>query len=248
VGSGRRDTLVLLHGFLGGSGYWSPQRAAFGQRFLVVAPDLPGFSAAGDLEAPDSLRQFAHWVLRDLHARGIERFHLVGHSMGGMIAQEIAVAAPRRVRRLVLYGTACRGKVPGRFETIAQTRDRLRRLGVDSVRRTIAAKWFVDGERHPHFQTCTRAGAGVTERAALRALRALSRWDFRRSLGRIRSRCLVLCGDQDRSCNVSESLRIWKGVEGSRLCVVPGCSHNVHLERTELFNRIVMEFLVAQPG
>jgi 2-hydroxy-6-oxonona-2,4-dienedioate hydrolase len=119
VGSG--SSLILQHGFLGGSGYWEPQFAAFGRHFDVIAPDLPGFAGSGDIEAPDTLAGFAAALTGLLDKLRIERTMLLGHSMGSMIALQIALDHPERIDRLVLYGSASTGDLPGRFEPFEES-------------------------------------------------------------------------------------------------------------------------------
>ena len=118
------ETLVFVHGFLGGSKVWEDQIALFSDRFNVITPELPGFGEAFGQSAPDRIGEFADYVLNYLDELGVENFKLVGHSMGGMIVQEMAARAPERIDRLVLYGTGPVGLLPGRFETIDESKRR----------------------------------------------------------------------------------------------------------------------------
>ena len=125
-------SLVFVHGYLGGSKQWAEQVATFSPFFDVITPDLPGYGCNRALPAPDTIGDFADYVLEQVRDRGVERFDLVGHSMGGMIVQEMVARAPERVARLVLYGTGPVGLLPGRFETIAESK---RRVVADGGRR-----------------------------------------------------------------------------------------------------------------
>ena len=99
---GSGPPLVLQHGFLGGAGDWLPLFATFGRHFDVIAPDFPGFAGSGAIEAPDSVAGFADALLGLLDELGIERTTLLGHSMGSMVALQIALDHPDRLERLVL--------------------------------------------------------------------------------------------------------------------------------------------------
>ena len=110
--------LVMVHGFLGGSDQWHLQGSLFKKR-QVVCVDLPGFGKNAGMPAIDRIEGFSEWVLAELASQGIGRFDLLGHSMGGMIVQEMVRMAPNSVRRLVLYGTGAVGELPGRFEPIS---------------------------------------------------------------------------------------------------------------------------------
>ena len=242
---GSGPPLVLQHGFHGGAGDWLPLFATFGRYFDVIAPDFPGFAGSGEIEAPDSLAGFAGALLGLLDELGIERTALLGHSMGSMVALQIALDHPNRLERLVLYGSTCTGNLPKRFEPFEATIARLERHGVDACADFIVPTWFVAGEAAPYFAMCRDAGRGLSTEAAIRALRAMAEWDVSERLGEVSVPALVICGDRDRSTAPDQSYRLWEGIAGSRLCIVPGCAHNVHLERPELFSDIVLDFLTG---
>ena len=97
--------LVLVHGYLGGSQQWASELIGLSRSFDVIALNLAGYGAAHALSAPTEISDHATAVLDTLDKLGIERFHLLGHSMGGMVVQQLVHQAPHRVDRLVLYGT-----------------------------------------------------------------------------------------------------------------------------------------------
>ena len=133
--------LVLVHGFMGGGVQWQSQRRAWGDAREIITPDLPGFGANNAAVAPDTIAGFAEYVLAELDSQGVEQFDLLGHSMGGMIVQEMVALAPERVQRLVLYGTAAAGDLPGRFESFATSRQRAEEEGVDAFADRVSATW-----------------------------------------------------------------------------------------------------------
>ena len=103
VGTG--DTIVLLHGLAGDHRAWTPQIEPLKQKYRVVALDNPGSGKSSRVTAPTTLAEIGTAMLDFLSERGVSRFHLVGRSMGGGIAQEMALAAPDRVKSLVLAGS-----------------------------------------------------------------------------------------------------------------------------------------------
>ena len=243
---GKGTPLIMQHGFLGGSGYWVPQFPAFGKCFDIVAPDLPGFAGSAGEPPQDSIEGMADSIVTLIDSLRIERFHLVGHSMGGMVAQQIALDHPDRINKLVLYGTASLGDLPKRFETLAATRQRVRREGIEACLQRIVPTWFVEGMDAPFYDLCYRAGSGVTAAAADNALGALATWNVSAQLKDIKVPTLVICGDRDRSISLDQAVALSDGISTSRLCIVPGCAHNVHLERPEFFAQAVRDFLLEQ--
>lgn len=246
--AGSRPPLVLLHGYLGSAEMWRDQVDRFADAFDVVTPDLAGFGARAAETSPDTIEGHAADVLASLDAKGIRRFALVGHSMGGMIAQSIAASAPDRVTHLVLYGTGPRGVLPDRFEPIAASRQRLRTDGVAATARRIAETWFREGAGAEAYPICERISARVGLQAALAGLDAMERWDGRGDLALITSPTLVLWGDRDRSYGWSQPEALWRGVPGASLAVIPGCAHNVHQEKPRIFEMILEDFLTSAPA
>ncbi len=242
---GRGFPLVLVHGYLGGAAMWREQIDFFKSHFDVIAPDLAGFGASAAFEAPDTIDGCARQVLALLDDLDVERFHLLGHSMGGMIVQQMTAIASPRIARLVCYGTGPVGVLPDRFETIEQSRTRLGHDGLETTARRIAATWFVDGENAEGYPACVDVGRKATLQAALASLSAWEAWDGRPALPSIENETLVVWGDRDRSYGWSQPEALWRGIANSSLAVVPGCAHNVHMEKTHLFNTIVEDFLPA---
>jgi 2-hydroxy-6-oxonona-2,4-dienedioate hydrolase len=237
------EALVFVHGYLGGSAQWADQVEAFGSSFRVITPDLPGFGLNRDREAPDEIGAFADYALEQVRDAGVDRFHLVGHSMGGMIVQEMVARAPERVDRLVLYGTGPVGLLPGRFETIDESKRRVVADGVKACGRRISATWFVDYEQAPNYPVCADLAELASEQAALAGLSAMEKWSGESALAGISSPTLVLWGDCDRTYMWSQQQRLWEGISGARLGVIPGCAHAVHLEKPGLFNAMLADFL-----
>lgn len=238
--------LVFVHGYLGGSPQWTDQTDVFSEHFHVITPDLPGFGLNHQLDAPAAIREFAYYLLDALERQGIDCFHLVGHSMGGMIVQEMVTIAPERVDKLVLYGTGPVGMLPGRFETLGESRRKMTEEGVDVTGPRIAATWFLGGEATEGYQVCAGLAVKASLQAALAGLTAMEAWSGVSALEKISSPTLVLWGDGDRAYNWSQPEQLWREIVNSNLAVIPGCSHAVHLEKPHLFNAMLKDFLL--PG
>lgn len=234
--------LVFVHGLMGGSQQWTGQCAALGG-YDCVTLDLPGFGENAAMTALASISEFAQWALEELSAQGIERFDLLGHSMGGMVAQEMIAQAPERVDRLVLYGTGATGVLPGRFETIATSKDRARADGASATARRIAATWFLHTDQAPAYEDCAQIAQHSGIEAILSGLDAMNGWSGTAHLPHITSKTLVIWGDHDRTYPWNQTEELWKTIEGACLAVLPGCAHASHLEKPDLFNAILENFL-----
>lgn len=241
--AGKGMPLVLVHGYLGGSEQWKHEIAHFSANFDVIAPGLPGFGEAPDLPACDRIGGMADAVLELLDQLGIGQFILLGHSMGGMIAQEMAAKAGDRVSRLILYGTGPVGLLPDRFEPIDVSRQRLLADGVEATARRIGATWFRQGEAAEGFGLVARIGALTSRAAALAGLDAMANWDGRGALTDLKMPALVLWGERDRSYSWPQVEMLWKTLPNTELAVIPGAAHAAHLEKPKLFHAILDDFL-----
>lgn len=237
--------VVLVHGYLGGSRQWAAEIEHLRHHFDVIAVDLAGYGQARDRTAPTELAVHAASVLHTLTSLGIHRFHLLGHSMGGMVVQDMVHQAPARVDKLVLYATGPQGSIPGRFETMARSRERLAQDGVEATARRISATWLRDREASPAFETLAALACQASEQAARAGLDAMEAWDGRGWLGEVRQPTLVVWGDLDRSYGWSHIEALWRGIAHTSLAVVPNCAHAMHLERPALFHAILTDFLTA---
>jgi pimeloyl-ACP methyl ester carboxylesterase len=241
--AGEGPTLVLVHGYLGGAEQWRRELDHFSDRFDVIAPNLPGFGAAADRWGCDSVAGMAQAVFGLLDDLAVDDFILLGHSMGGMVAQEMARMRPLAVTQLVLYGTGPLGLMPDRFEPIATSRERLLADGVETTIARIGATWFKRGAEARGYPLVTEIGARAGRQAAEAALGAMAAWDGRAALGSLTMPTLVVWGDADRSYRWPQVETLWTNLPDVRLSVIPGAAHAAHLEKPALFHSLIEDFL-----
>jgi pimeloyl-ACP methyl ester carboxylesterase len=241
--AGQGMPLVLVHGYLGGPEQWAQQFARFSGQFDVIAPCLPGFGAEPDLPVCDRIGAMADVILALLDQLEIRQFLLLGHSMGGMIAQEMAARAGDRIKGLILYGTGPVGRLPDRFEPIEVSKQRLQDEGVAATARRIGATWFREGEAAPAFALVAEIGSRARREAAMAGLDAMAHWDGQAALTRLSMPSLIVWGERDRSYGWSQIELLWKTLPTTQLAVIPGAAHAAHLEKSALFHAILDDFL-----
>jgi 2-hydroxy-6-oxonona-2,4-dienedioate hydrolase len=237
--------LALVHGYLGGAAQWDAQLDALSQQFDVIALELAGYGGSGERDGQDSIAGFAQQILTDLTEKSVPRFHLLGHSMVGMIVQQMAAIAPERIMRLTLYGTGPLGVMPDRFETIDTSRARLRADGVPRHSAAHRRHLVRPREQGGRLSLCAQLGETVSEQTALGGLSAMETWDGRAALPDITQKTLVIWGDCDKSYGWAQPEALWRGIKNSSLCVLPGYAHALHLEAPVIFNQIIERFLTA---
>jgi len=178
-----------------------------------------------------------------LNHLNIDTFYLLGHSMGGMIVQEMAALRPSLVEKLICFGTGSIGVLPNRFETIDESRQKIKTIGIKETRENIAKTWFVDYLKGEGYQLCLEEGAKASTQAALASLDAWDCWDGREQLSQIVSPTLILWSNQDRSYDINQQNILIKGIRNSRLEVIENCAHNSHMEKPKLVNNAIKNFL-----
>ena len=240
---GKGFPLVLVHGFLGSSKMWEPQINFFKDHFRVITPDLPGFGKSNKAKSYNDIKSISNLLLECLKEKKIDQFYLLGHSMGGMVVQEMTKEAKEKISKLICYSTGPVGEMPGRFETVDQSRENLKKKGLNVSAKDIAKTWFVKGEDAEYFNICVEAGKQTSIVAADNALVAFKNWSGVDNLKNIKSETLILWGDQDKSYDIKQIEILKKNISNSVLKIFKGCAHNVHLEKVDEFNNKVKEFL-----
>ena len=244
------ETVVLVNGLADDLTTWDYQvPALLDAGYRVLRFDNRGIGATSKPAGPYSGAQLAADAKGLVDALGISGFHLLGVSMGGMIAQEYALAYPDDLRSLTL---ACTYAAPGPFcgRMFAMWADMAPVLGVPFVMRDVTLWAFTLDffQQRPadlaEFETAMRY-MDMPTHAYLAQLAVIQRHDTVASLSRISVPTLVLAGEQDILIPVELSRALHRGIPGAQWRTTAG-GHACLWESPDSFNAIVVEFLRAQ--
>ena len=241
--SGEGFPFVLVHGYLGSSEMWTFQKEFFSKDYRVIIPALPGFGESHNIKSLDSINKMAKEIINVLDQKKIDKFNLIGHSMGGMIVQEITKLIGDRVNKLICFATGSIGDIPGRFETMDETREKLKKEGTQLSFSRVPLNWFVKGDKDKNYFLCENAVKNVSLETADNALLAMKNWRGKENLKNIKNETLIIWGDKDTSYNFDQVNTLKKNIKNSRLEIFKDCAHNVHLEQPDQFNNLVKEFI-----
>jgi pimeloyl-ACP methyl ester carboxylesterase len=239
--------VVFIHGIGGSARIWEPQVASFaGAGFRPVALDLPGYGAREPVDRMD-FAMLAGDVETQIARLGLDRPVLVGHSMGGMVAQTALRRRPDEYRASVLSGTSpAFGDPTGEFQKKFVTD----RLGPLDAGRTMAelAPAMVDAISGPKPDPVGRrlaidTIAATSERSYRAAVHCLVGFDERANLPRIAVPVLCLAGEHDRLAPAAMMERMAGRIPGARYVCLAGVGHLPNVEAPHAFDAAIFAFL-----
>jgi pimeloyl-ACP methyl ester carboxylesterase len=237
---GAGEPLIYLHGASGAA--WLPFLDSLARHFDVIAPEHPGFGESDSPDWLDDIHDLAYFYLDLLAELKLRGAHLVGNSLGGWIAAEIAVRSTARLASVTLAGSAGlfvpgveqmdtfllsdEARLQGFFYDPKRAKDTIARVlgsGADDValknRATVAKLCWQPRSHDPH----------------------LGKW-----LHRIDVPTLLVWGDRDRAFPKEHGLAFAKAIPGAKLVIVPHCGHLPQIEQPEAFVAALQSFIGAR--
>lgn len=242
---GRGEPLVIVHGWAAGRVLWKRHQRAWRARRRVITYDLRGHGDAGKSEkVPYTIPQFADDLLALLDAFGLERASLLGHSMGGMICQEFALAHPERVERLILSGTSL-GQGNAQSPQAQDMLDMLRNGGFRDFIEFGADLWFHGTVPKETIDLGIVAAKRCPEYVARAAMQGLLEWTARDRIAALRAPTLVLAGAEDATQPEDHTRELAEALPNATLVLLPDVGHDCYLEAPEAYAAAVEAFLTA---
>ena len=238
--AGSGEPLVYLHSFLG-ENRWLPFFDILSRNFTVYVPAHPGFAGSEGLERIDTFHDMVFHYADLLDEMGLEKPHIVGLSLGGWIAAEVAVHYAHRVGKLVLID-AMGLNVAGHFipDIFAANPSETRALCFTNPDSELANSFVSDApspEMLDSMLTARQASARVAWNPYLHDPKLQER------LYRVSTPTLILWGEADRFIPLEHGRLYEQNIKGARLSIVKGCGHLPPLERPDETARHVIEFL-----
>lgn len=251
VDEGSGPVVVLIHGLAGDYSAWTAQIETLRSRFRVIAFDNRGAGESTQIDEPVSTADLAADTLGLMDVLGIRSAHIVGRSMGGAVAQHMALMAPERVRSLALCASFARLDPLGR-RVLSNMREALEWRGSwadharHSVQNFVSASFFnTYPERVAAIERLiggeTRLPACYSEQNA-----ACQAHDTVSQLHRITQPALVMAGDADPICSLAATAWLADGLPNVRTEIFEQASHFFLIEQPERFQRLLQEWLAAQ--
>ncbi|HUB07136.1 MAG TPA: alpha/beta hydrolase [Myxococcales bacterium] len=242
--AGHGPAVLFFHPFPLDRHAWDAQVAALVPEHRVLAVDFPGFGESGPPPAGLTLASVAANVSRLARGLGLERLSVVGLSMGGYLALELAAQDTPLVERLVLADTRAGADSAEGAAGRERFAKRAEKEGIGWIADDMLPKLL---RRRPDIQVSRRVAAAIalaTPAGVAGAQRAMAaRADHRGTLETLRMPALVITGTEDALISPEESVHMAELLPQGRLHAIPGAGHLSELEEPEAFNRALVSFL-----
>lgn len=249
------DPLVLIHGYTGDITDWRHQLPAFSQSFRVLIVDNRGH---GQSEAPEdrssyTVDQMAADAEALIDEMGFGRYHLLGHSMGGAIAQEMALRAGDRLLSLTLHSTTDDFSPASTNPVLKMWRDLRHKVAEEQGMKAVSelVNPFPPPPHMPKERLEETKGrmSRMSADAFIGAWEGLSSWQGARDrVDEINVATLVIYGDMDTGFLVEGSKRLAKSIPGAQESMIPETAHSPQWERPPLYNAVLGAFLNRVSG
>ncbi|HUJ76747.1 MAG TPA: alpha/beta fold hydrolase, partial [bacterium] len=245
---GQGEPVVLIHGFTASKEAWFFNMDALGASFRVLAVDLPGYGQSSKVVEDHCLAFYAGWIQRLLAQQKLGAAHVVGNSMGGAVAMELALQAPQLVRKVALvdplgFGTEV---APGILERLANssTRDEVQALMAVAVHDP-AVVLPAAVERSYAYRQQPGVPALLKRVAAQFSDGTRNLVDYSGRLKDLKMPVLVVWGKDDRLLPVANAANV-KALPNGSLKLFDQCGHLPQLEKAAEFNALLTEFLLER--
>lgn len=237
--------VMLSHSLGSNLNMWDSQLEALEPRFRVLRYDTRGHGASDAPESAYTLDQLVDDAKALLDALKIDKAHFVGLSMGGMIGQGFGITHADRLLSLTLCSTSA--FIPEAAQPIVQERiDTARKQGLQALVDGTLARWFTSEylkKNPPEVARIRRLFLETPLAGYVGCSEAIRRLNYLKQLFQIKLPTLIIVGEDDPGTPVSASEAIHEGIAGSKLVIIPKMLHLTNVEKPELFNAHLLEFL-----
>jgi pimeloyl-ACP methyl ester carboxylesterase len=244
---------LFISGLGAGTWAWEPQVPFFSRHYQMISFDNRGAGRSSTPPGPYSIEQMALDSIRLMHSLDMEKTFVVGLSMGGMIAQELALILPHRISGLVLAATHPGGamRIPGSPEVYERLMDNnglsQEEIGEKNIPVLFSPKTV---SRRPEIIQAYRERQkdipDQPEHAFAAQQEAVQGFDCSKRLSKIKAPTLVLAGEDDRLIPAENARHMAEHIPDSQVFILPDAGHLIHMEQTEEFNKAVHEFFQAK--
>ena len=245
---GSGDPLVCIHGVGSYLEAWSGVVERLKDRFTILTFDLRGHGHSSRIKGRYEIDDFVNEALALADKAGFSTFNLAGFSLGGLIAQRLALTHLIRLRKLVLLSTVA-GRTPEERSRVLERLAALR-IGTPADHHNVSlSRWLTEDFQERNFEIIAwlrKRDAENDPECYASAYRVLAETDFGGFLDQIRCPTLIATGADDLGSNPRMARYMHDRISGSDLRILPGLRHSILIEAPETIAALLREFLIGE--
>lgn len=240
---GHGNAIVFLHGVGSDITVWERQLDYFSRRWRAVAVEYPGYGQSGKPEKGLSLKEIAHFIFGAMGGLEIPQTHIVGLSMGGVMALEMVRQQPSRLKSLALADTFARH--PNGMTILEGLHKDVSTMTMHEFAKGRVNLILAPDASEALKQEVVETMARIDKRTYYWSTTAVWTADYRDDLPHIHIPTLVAVGEHDQLTPIALSEELNRGIPGSRFQVIPRAGHLSNLDNPDFFNQMVEEFILS---
>ncbi len=240
--AGEGEPLVVIHGGGGDARTWWDNITELSKKYTVYAPDLPGYGGSQPLDGTYFIPELSEFVEKFAGKMGLEKFHLVGHSLGGGVALNYALRSPHRIKKLVLVSSLCLGREIAFWVRLLSAPALLGSIGALSVAVLKGMKWLAMRMLNPALIIMPLSPAAVTVGGSITNFRQQS-LVLENRLSEVKMPTLLVWGAKDPIVPVRHAYAAARVIPDCHIKVFESRGHNVHRDELRQFSDTLNGFL-----
>lgn len=245
---GEGPFVTLVHGVGASLGSWDDIVPALAERFTVVRLDLRGHGRSDRIAGECTLEDLAADVRHVWDTLGIEKTYLAGFSLGGLIAQWLALSHPERIDKLAII-SAVAGRTPEEREKVAERLALLKSAGISGISAAAEERWFTPAFRADHPERVRQVMAELLAndpQSYAAAYTVFATSDLADRLTEIRHPTLIITGENDVGSNTRMARMMHERIARSSLFILPGLRHNLLVEAPDRVRELLLGHFRAE--
>jgi pimeloyl-ACP methyl ester carboxylesterase len=239
--AGKGEPLVVIHGGGGDARTWRDNIVELSEKYTVYAPDLPGYGGSQPLDGNYYIPELSNFIGSFASNLGLEKFYLVGHSLGGGVALDYALKSPQKIKKLVLVSSLCLGREIAFWVRLLSMRALLRSFGALTIAVLKSVKWLAEHLNPAEF-IMPLSPASMTVGGNITTLRQQS-IVLEDRLAEVAVPTLLVWGAKDPIVPVRHAYQAAKFIPDCQVKVFENRGHNVHRDALAEFSSTLTGFL-----
>ena len=239
--AGEGEPLIVIHGGGGDARTWWGNIAVLAKKYKVYAPDLPGYGGSQPLDGSYYVPELSGFIDAFASRLGLEKFHLMGHSLGGGIALDYALKMPRKVIKLVLISSLCLGEDIAFWVRLLSIPALVRSIGAVAGAVMKAVKWAA-GQLNPATLIMSLSPAAMAVGGSITTFKRQTHV-LEGRLPELNMPTLLVWGSRDPIVPVGQAYRAARMIPDCQVRVFKRRGHNVHRDELKKFSSLIAAFL-----